>query len=134
MGLYETLGRGILVFDGATGTMLQSRGLPAGMAPETWCLEKPEEVRWVHKQYVDAGAQVLETNTLGATPIRLSHYGLEDKVREINVAAVRIAREAAEGKAVPYQNLKPFYLRPSQAEQKRARQQQASGKEKRETP
>lgn len=108
MGLYETLGREILVFDGATGTMLQSRGLPAGMAPETWCLEKPEEVRWVHKQYVDAGAQVLETNTLGATPIRLSHYGLEDKVREINVAAVRIAREAAEGKALVAASMGPL--------------------------
>lgn len=108
MDILEMLNRRILVFDGATGTMLQSRGLPAGMAPEVWCLEKPEEVRWVHKQYVDAGAQVIETNTLGATPMRLSHYGLEDKVREINLAAVRIAREAAEGKALVAASVGPL--------------------------
>ncbi|HEY3366645.1 MAG TPA: homocysteine S-methyltransferase family protein [Symbiobacteriaceae bacterium] len=89
----------ILVFDGATGTMLQSRGLPPGYCPDVWCLERPDDVAWVHKQYVEAGAQVIETNTFGATPIRLSHYGLQDKVRDINVAAVRIAREAAAGRA-----------------------------------
>jgi 5-methyltetrahydrofolate--homocysteine methyltransferase len=98
----------VLVFDGATGTMLQSRGLPPGYCPDLWCLERPDDVAWVHRQYIEAGAQVIETNTFGATPIRLSHYGLQDKVREINVAAVRIAREAAAGRALVAASLGPL--------------------------
>ncbi len=108
MKLAQRLTQGPLIFDGATGTMLQSLGLPAGSAPEVWCLEKPELVRKVHAQFVDAGAQVLETNTFGATPIRLSHYGLDCRAREINLSAVALAREASQGKALVAASMGPL--------------------------
>jgi len=99
MKLDEALGREILVFDGAMGTMLQGRGLPAGACPDAWNLERPADVVAVHREYVEAGAHIIETNTFGATPIRLSHYGLQDRCRDITVAGVRCAREAAAGRA-----------------------------------
>ncbi|HEY8347713.1 MAG TPA: homocysteine S-methyltransferase family protein [Symbiobacteriaceae bacterium] len=104
----ELLGREVLVFDGAMGTMLQAQGLPPGACPDVWCLERPDAVAWVHRQYIEAGAQIVETNTFGANPLRLSHYGLEGKVKEINRAAVRIAREAAEGRALVAGSMGPL--------------------------
>ncbi|HWI60662.1 MAG TPA: homocysteine S-methyltransferase family protein [Symbiobacteriaceae bacterium] len=98
----------IHVFDGAMGTLLQSRGLPPGACPDAWNLTNPNEVAWVHTQYVTAGATIIETNTFGATPIRLSHYGLQDQTREINLAAVRIAREAAGGRALVAASMGPL--------------------------
>jgi 5-methyltetrahydrofolate--homocysteine methyltransferase len=100
MRTLDILGKGIVVFDGAMGTMLQTMGLPAGYTPDAWCLEQPEAVAEVHRRYVEAGAQVVETNTFGATPLRLAHYGLREKTREIVLAAVRIAREACQGRAL----------------------------------
>jgi len=108
MNLLDLLGKEVLVFDGATGTMLQSQGLPPGYCPDLWCLERPDVVAWVHREYVAAGAMIVETNTFGATPIRLSHYHLQDKVREINVAAVRIAREAVAGRALVAGSMGPL--------------------------
>jgi len=99
MNLSELLGKQVLVFDGAMGTMLQSRGLPPGYCPDLWNIERPDAVIAVHQAYVEAGAQIIETNTFGATPIRLAHYGLEDQCRAITVAGVRCAREAAAGRA-----------------------------------
>ncbi len=72
--------------------MLQARGLPPGACPEVWCLKCPEEVERVHRQYIDAGAQVIETCTFGGTALRLGHFGLAHAAREINLAAVEIAR------------------------------------------
>lgn len=89
----------VLVFDGAMGTLLQAAGLPPGLCPDAWCLQNPDAVAEAHRRYVNAGAQVIETNTFGASPIRLSHYGLAGKVKDINVAAVRLARQAAGGRA-----------------------------------
>ena len=99
-GRKEDLIRGdeVFIFDGAFGTMLQARGLPPGACPEAWCLDRPEEVEWIHRQYVDAGAQIIETCTFGGTPLRLSHFGLAHAARDINVAAVEIARRAASGR------------------------------------
>lgn len=108
MNLLEQLGRRVLVLDGAMGTMLQERGLPAGACPDLWCLELPERVEDIHREYVAAGAQILETNTFGTTPVRLSHYGEESKVEAINVAAVRIARRAAEGRALVAASMGPL--------------------------
>jgi 5-methyltetrahydrofolate--homocysteine methyltransferase len=100
VGLAELIDSGAVVFDGAMGTLLQSLGLPAGGCPELWCLENPEGVFEAHRRYIEAGAQIVETNTFGATPIRLSHYGLAGKVEDINRAAVRIAKRAAGQKAL----------------------------------
>lgn len=94
------LGKGVTVFDGATGTVIQSMGLRPGHCPDVWCLEQPSAVAEVHRRYVEAGAQIVETNTFGANPLRLAHFGLQDKVRDINVSAVRIAREAVGGQAL----------------------------------
>lgn len=91
----ETLKERIIVFDGAMGTMLMRYGLSSGKCPDEWNLSKPEIVEEVHRLYIEAGADCIETNTFGANRIRLSSYHLEDKVREINLAGVRIARKVA---------------------------------------
>src|SRR5512140_3685942 len=85
----------VLVLDGAMGTMLQERGLKAGQSPEELNLTMPEVVAAVHQEYVDAGADIIVTNTFGASREKLAHYGLEGRLHEINAAAVAIARKVA---------------------------------------
>ena len=87
----------IHIFDGAMGTMLQAGGLKPGGCPELMNIEHPEVVRDIHRAYIEAGATIIETNTFGASRLKLDHYGLENCVQELNAAAVRIAREAAKG-------------------------------------
>ncbi len=88
-------GPGILVADGATGTQLQKAGLKPGASPERWNLENPDAIRALHRGYIEAGANVVLTNTFGGTRFRLARHGLEEQVREINTAAAKLAREAA---------------------------------------
>ncbi|KHF36721.1 Bifunctional homocysteine S-methyltransferase/5,10-methylenetetrahydrofolate reductase [Paenibacillus sp. P1XP2] len=88
----------VLVGDGAMGTFLYQMGFPVGISYEELNLTSPEVIRDVHRRYVQAGAQVLESNTFSANYDKLSKYGLESKVSEINRAGVRIAREAAPGR------------------------------------
>jgi homocysteine S-methyltransferase len=85
----------ITVFDGAMGTMLYSKGVYINRSYDELNLTNPELVRAVHEEYVRAGAEVIETNTFTATEPKLQQYGLEGKLRDINVAAARLAREAA---------------------------------------
>ena len=80
--------------DGAMGTMLYARGVFINRSYDELNLTQPELVREIHLEYLQAGAEVIETNTFGANAFRLEHFGLRDKVREINVAGVRLAREA----------------------------------------
>ncbi len=86
-----------LVFDGATGTMLQRLGLKAGGCPDELALTEPDMVRKVHQAYVDVGSDIITTNTFGGSRIKLKEYGLgsPEKVRELNIAAARIAKEVA---------------------------------------
>ena len=84
----------IYIFDGAMGTMLQEAGLAPGSCPEIWNIEYPEKITAVHRQYINSGANIIETNTFGANRIKLSHYGLADKVNAINNAAVKAAQAA----------------------------------------
>lgn len=84
-----------LVSDGAWGTMLQAAGLKPGECPELWCLEHREHVRNVARQYVEAGAELVKTNSFGGTRIKLDMFGLANKDAQINEEAAAISREAA---------------------------------------
>ena len=84
-----------LVSDGAWGTFLQAKGLKAGECPELWNLEHPDEVFNIARSYIDAGSNMVETNSFGGSSIKLSHYGLGDKAFELNKAAASISRKAA---------------------------------------
>ena len=85
----------ILLGDGAFGTELQKRGLPAGTAPELWNDERPDIVRRVSADYSKAGSDFVLTNTFGANRVRLEWSGLGDQLRQINTDAVRLARLSA---------------------------------------
>ena len=91
----ERLEKRTLVCDGAMGTMLYSKGISLNRCYDELNLTNPQMVKDVHMAYLKAGAEVLETNTFGASRTRLAKFDLADKVREINLAGVRLAREAA---------------------------------------
>lgn len=90
----EDILKKVLVFDGAMGTMLQAEGLKPGYCPELMNIEYPDKVKKVHELYLKSGADVITTNTFGGNKIKLSEYGLEDRLEEINIKAVQIAKEA----------------------------------------
>jgi 5-methyltetrahydrofolate--homocysteine methyltransferase len=83
-----------LVLDGGLGTMLMARGLGRGEPPERWVLERPDDVRAVHRAYAQAGSDAVHTCTFGANPIRLRAFGLAEQCQEMNRRAVALAREA----------------------------------------
>ena len=89
----------ILVADGAMGTMLMERGLNPGQAPESLNLTRPEVLAEIASLYLEAGAEIIQTNTFGGSPLKLAHYHLEDKTEEVNQSAVRAVRQAVEGSA-----------------------------------
>jgi homocysteine S-methyltransferase len=92
----ERLAQGPLLADGAMGTMLYANGVPYERCFDELNLSEPDLVQRIHREYIAAGAGLIETNTFGANRIRLSTYGLEGRVRDINYRGVRIAREARE--------------------------------------
>jgi methionine synthase I (cobalamin-dependent)/5,10-methylenetetrahydrofolate reductase len=92
----ERLSRGPMLADGAMGTMLYSRGIPYEQCFDEVNASQPDLVQQIHREYIAAGAELIETNTFGANRIRLSMYGLENRVRDLNRRAVKNAREARE--------------------------------------
>lgn len=98
---------GPVITDGAWGTQLQARGLTAGSCPELWNLTHPECVEDVARSYVDAGSQVILTNTFGGNAILLARSGLADQVCEINRAGVEISKRAADGRARVFASIGP---------------------------
>ncbi|ANB57174.1 homocysteine S-methyltransferase family protein [Anoxybacillus sp. B7M1] len=97
MGFLEELQKRIIIADGAMGTLLYSHGIDRCF--EELNLSKPEDIIHIHEAYLDAGAEVIQTNTYGANYMKLARYGLEDDVKEINRAAVKLAKQAASGRA-----------------------------------
>ncbi len=89
-----------MVSDGAWGTFLQQKGMKPGECPEEWNLTHPDEVFDIAKSYIDAGADMIETNSFGGTIFKVQKYGLGDKVFELNKAAAEISRKAAGDKFV----------------------------------
>jgi len=91
----EQLSRRVLVSDGAMGTMLYSRGVFINRCFDELNLSSPDLVRQIHQDYVKAGAEIVESNTFGASRLRLAGFGVAEKLKAINQAGVRLAREAA---------------------------------------
>ena len=89
----------VVLLDGATGTELQKRGMPAGVCPETWCIDHPDIIRDVHRAYRDAGSDVVYTCTFGANRLKLAEFGVEN-AGQINAALARLARQAVGPKAI----------------------------------
>ena len=90
----------VLVSDGAIGSLLFEKGLNPGDCPERFNLERPEILAEITQAYVRAGADIIQTNTFGASPLKLSDYNLDEKTAEINQKAVEIVKEVVESKTL----------------------------------
>jgi homocysteine S-methyltransferase len=101
----------IHIFDGAVGTRLYDKGVYINRSYDELNLTAPDLVREVHGEYVRAGAEIIETNTYGATEHKLQSYGLDKSLREINISAARLAREAAGDRAFVAGAIGPLGLR-----------------------
>lgn len=111
--LLQRLNEGLLVADGAMGTMIYNHGIPLSQCFDQLNVTQPDLIRGIHRAYVEAGAEAIETNTFTTNRHRLARFGLEEKVREFNQAAVKLAREAAEDKAYVLASLGPLRDRAS---------------------
>ena len=94
--IYDALAAGILISDGAMGTMLQAKGLTDGGAPELWNVENADAVESILEEYASAGANLITTNTFGGTRGRLQMHGLDERLFELNKAGAEIARKVAD--------------------------------------
>ncbi|MDR3703127.1 MAG: bifunctional homocysteine S-methyltransferase/methylenetetrahydrofolate reductase [Candidatus Sulfopaludibacter sp.] len=95
----DQLSRRVIVADGAMGTMLYSRGVFINRCFDELNLSQPDLVRQIHQEYVKAGAEIIETNTFGGSRPRLAAFGMAEKLKAINQAGVKLAREAAKDSA-----------------------------------
>lgn len=92
----ERLKKGIIISDGAMGTMIYSRGVYINQCFDALNISNPDLIRQIHKDYIKAGSEIIETNTFGANFFKLKPFGLEEQLYEFNVAGAQIAREVAE--------------------------------------
>ena len=97
----------LLVGDGAWGTMLQNSGLSTGECPESWNLLHRDKVLAIARAYVEAGANLIETNSFGGSPFKLANYQMEDKASQLNSFAAEISREAAGQQALVLGSIGP---------------------------
>src|ERR1041384_1222977 len=107
----EALDSRVLVCDGAMGTMLYARGVFINKSFDALNLAQPDLVAEVHKEYVRAGADIIETNTFGANRIKLGTFGLADRLTAINEQGARIARHAAREQAYVAGSIGPLGIR-----------------------
>ncbi|MGI5818268.1 MAG: homocysteine S-methyltransferase family protein [Armatimonadota bacterium] len=99
--------RRIVIADGAWGTQLSEQGLQPGEAPESWVLHQPDAVRAVAQSYVEAGAEIILTDTFGGSRFKLAKCDLEDRVAEINRQAVELSQDAAGDAACVFASIGP---------------------------
>ncbi len=99
------------VIDGAMGTVLYGRGMFVNVCYDELNIKEPDLIHSVHADYVQSGAEIIETNTFGANPVKLSSFGLEDETGKINAAAVSLARSAANGRALVVGAIGPLGIR-----------------------
>jgi homocysteine S-methyltransferase len=97
MDFLEALHSRVVVGDGAMGTLLFERGVPRDACLEDLCAREPERIQAIHREYVAAGAQFVRTHSFGTNSVRLSRFGFERRVGELNWLAARTAREAVKG-------------------------------------
>jgi len=97
----------ILLADGAWGTEFAKKGVEPGDCPELLNIERPDLVREIASSYVEAGSDIILTNTFGGSPPKLTKYGLENRLEELNEAGIRISMEAAQGKALVFASFGP---------------------------
>ena len=93
--ILQRLDNEVLIFDGATGTYLQQHGLESGGCPELMNADAPDTIRQMARDYFDAGADLVLTNTFGGTKFRLQHYDAQDRVSELNSLAAEHAKSQA---------------------------------------
>jgi methionine synthase I (cobalamin-dependent) len=105
--LAKLLAAGPVVTDGAWGTELQARGMPAGTCPDSWNLTHPDKVEDVARGYVEAGSGIILTNTFGANRFILSRQGMADQAAELNRLGVRISKRAAVDRAKVFASMGP---------------------------
>ena len=96
----DMLSEGVVLFDGAMGTMLYDRGVFINKCFDEINLSNPDMVEGIHGEYIDAGASVIETNTFGANRFKLALHGLDDSLEEINRAGAEAALRVSDGRAV----------------------------------
>jgi len=110
----EYLRNNLLVGDGAMGTLIYAHGIPLAQSFDELNLSQPQVIQNIHRAYVEAGAQAIETNSFTANRLKLARYGLENRLAEINQAAVRLARAAADGQAYVLASIGPVRDRESE--------------------
>lgn len=103
--LYKLIENGPVYLDGATGSNLMKAGMPVGVCPEEWITEQPDVILDLQKRYIEAGTQILYAPTFSGNRIKLTEYGLEDRMVEINTTLVRLCREAAGDKGLVCGNI-----------------------------
>ncbi|MDD5503705.1 MAG: homocysteine S-methyltransferase family protein [Candidatus Omnitrophica bacterium] len=106
--------REVLVCDGAMGTMLMQNGMPEGECPDYWGMVNHKKLLDIHKSYIQAGADMITTNTFGSNWLKLKRFSLQDKVRQINTISAELARQAARDKAYVLGDIGPSgeYIKP----------------------
>ncbi len=105
--LDKIAGGKVLVSDGAWGTFLHQKGLKSDECPESWNLQRPDDVLEIASSYVEAGADIVLTNSFGASPLKLEGYGLETQTTELNRSAAELSKKAAGDRALVMGSMGP---------------------------